>query len=92
MPIFKNRGFDHFKLKIFQGKVPRTPPPLVTGAPGGKWPNVNEDVEFQLTVNAVAIAFVEGSSVRMYEHRCEWNIASQLSGEIPSRSAVSERW
>ena len=47
---------------------------------------------FQLTVNArLAIAFVEGLSVRMYEHRCEWNIASQLSGEIPSRSAVSER-
>ena len=48
---------------------------------------------FHLTVNArLAISFVEGSSVRMYEHRCEWNIASQLSGEIPSRSAVSELW
>ena len=69
---------------------------LVTGAPGGKmttrllWTKTST---FQLTVNArLAKAFVEGSSVRTYEHRCEWNIASQLSGEIPSRSAVSERW
>ena len=36
--------------------------------------------------------FVEGSSVRIYEHRREWNIASQLSGELQSRSAASKRW
>ena len=36
--------------------------------------------------------FVEGSSVRMYEHHREWNIASQLSGELQSRSAASKRW
>ena len=69
---------------------------LVTGAPGGKMTTLllwTKTSTFQLTVNArLAIAFVEGSSVRMYEHRCEWNIASQLSGEVPSRSAVSERW
>ena len=69
---------------------------LVTGAPGGKMTTLllwTKTSTFQLTVNArLAIAFVEGSSVQMYEHRWEWNIASQLSGEIPSRSAVSERW
>ena len=69
---------------------------LVTGAPGGKMTTLllwTKTSTFQLTVNArLAIAFVKGSSVRMYEHRCEWNIASQLSGEIPSRSAVSEHW
>ena len=71
---------------------------LVTGAPWRKMTTLllwTKTSTFQLTVNArLATAFrvVEGSSVRMYEHRCEWNIASQLSGEIPSRSAVSERW
>ena len=72
---------------------------LVTGAPRGKMTTLllwTKTSTFQLTVNApLAIAFVEGSSVRMYEHHCERrerNIASQLSGEIPSRGAVSERW
>ena len=67
---------------------------------GGAWGEndhtsaVNEDLDVSTHSERarLAIAFVEGSSVRMYEHRCEWNIASQLSGEIPSRSAVSERW
>ena len=50
---------------------------LVTGAPGGGGGDdhtsaVTKTSTFQLTVNArLAIAFVEESSVRMYEHRCE---------------------
>ena len=51
---------------------------LVTGAPGGGGGGndhtsaVTKTSTFQLTVNArLAIASVEESSVRMYEHRCE---------------------
>ena len=55
---------------------------LVTGEPGRKKTTLllwTKTSTYQLTVNArLAIAFVEGSSVRIYEHRCEWNIASQL--------------
>ena len=70
---------------------------------GGAWGEndhtsaVNEDLGVSThsersPCHSLRRGIVEGSSVRIYEHRCEGNIASQLSGEIPSRSAVSKRW
>ena len=69
---------------------------LVTGAPGGKkWPYCSQNCwerRPRCSNSQWTPVFVEGSSVRMYKHRREWNIASQLSGELESRSAASKRW
>ena len=40
----------------------------------------------------VTLVFVEGLSVRLYENRPKWNIASQSSGELQSGSAASKSW
>ena len=70
---------------------------LVKGAPGDKKKKSDHTARSwerrpRCSNSQWTLVFVEGSSVRMYEHRREWNIASQLSGELQSGSAATKHW
>ena len=65
---------------------------------GGAWWKENDHTarscewKLRYSNSQWTLVFVEGSSVWVYEHHREWNIASQLSGEFQSGSAASKRW